>query len=146
MSEAAAWSTRVHAGCVAIGGRGVLLFGPSGAGKSDLALRLIDEGARLVSDDYTDLTIARGALLARAPANIRGKMEVRGIGIVDIVAVDDAPVSLLVDLGAAPERLPEAATRTYLDAAVPLVTIDPHTASAAAKVRLSLDTFGLPAR
>ncbi|MFN3389305.1 MAG: HPr kinase/phosphorylase, partial [Allosphingosinicella sp.] len=49
-------SETVHASCVAIGGRAVLIAGRSGSGKSDLALRLIDRGARLVSDDYTILT------------------------------------------------------------------------------------------
>ena len=41
----------VHATAVAIEGEAVLLRGASGAGKSDLALRLIDGGARLVADD-----------------------------------------------------------------------------------------------
>ena len=52
----AAGSTTIHATCVAIRGRAVLITGPSGAGKSDLALRLIDRGAVLVRDDYTVLT------------------------------------------------------------------------------------------
>ncbi|MBA3881078.1 MAG: aldolase, partial [Sphingobium sp.] len=46
-------SETLHVSCVAIGDRAVLIEGRSGAGKSDLALRLIDRGARLVSDDYT---------------------------------------------------------------------------------------------
>lgn len=135
---------RIHASTVAIGGRAVLLFGASGTGKSDLALRLIDEGATLVSDDYTELVPGRGALLARAPANIRGKIEVRGLGIMEMVPTDDVPVCLAVDLATPAERLPEPATRTLLDIAIPLVTIDPRTASAGAKVRLALDAIGLP--
>lgn len=142
--SALTFATRVHASCISIGGRGVLLFGPSGAGKSDLALRLIDEGAALVSDDYTDLAAQRGALLARAPANIWGQMEVRGIGIVRMVPEDDVPVSLIVDLEAPVERLPESATRAYLDVAIPIVKIDAHTASATAKVRLAMENIGLP--
>lgn len=137
-------TTRVHASCVAIGGRAVLLFGASGAGKSDLALRLIDGGASLVSDDYTDLTAKRGALLACAPTNIWGQMEVRGIGIVRLVPEDDVPVSLMIDLQVSPERLPGPETRTFLDVAIPLIKIDSHTASATAKVRLALDVVGLP--
>ncbi len=59
--------TAVHATCVAIRGRGLLIMGESGAGKSDLALRLVDRGATLVSDDYTLLTAANGRLVAPRP-------------------------------------------------------------------------------
>lgn len=138
--------TRVHASCVAIDGRAILLFGPSGAGKSDLSMWLIDQGARLVSDDYTDLSTRRGALIANAPANIWGQIEVRGIGIMRMTPEDDVPVSLVIDLGPPPERLPEAETRAFLDVAIPVVTIDPRAPSAAAKVRLALDVIGLPAQ
>lgn len=136
----------VHASCVAIDGRALLLFGPSGAGKSDLALRLIDGGATLVSDDYTCLTARRGALLAAAPANIWGQMEVRGIGIVRMTPADDVPVSLIVDLETPPERLPEPETRTLIDIAIPVVKIDARAPSALAKVRLALDVIGLPSQ
>ena len=50
----------VHATCIAIdsgaGPLGILLRGSSGAGKSDLALRMIDQGARLVADDQCVLS------------------------------------------------------------------------------------------
>ena len=134
----------VHASCVSLGGRAVLLFGPSGAGKSDLALRLIDAGAALVSDDYTVLKRQRGALLACAPPNIWGQMEVRGIGIVRMTPEDDVPVSLVVALEPPTERLPEPAVQTFLDISIPSVKIDSHTPSALAKVRLALDVVGLP--
>src|SRR3546814_17418763 len=75
---------RVHATCIAIDGRGILLRGPSGSGKSDLALRLIDGGALLVADDQVILTEADGELTASAPATTAGRMEVRGIGVVDM--------------------------------------------------------------
>jgi serine kinase of HPr protein (carbohydrate metabolism regulator) len=75
----------IHATCVAIGGQGVLIMGPSGIGKSDLALRLIDRGATLVSDDYTEIELVEGALTGRPPATIAGKIEVRGVGIVTMV-------------------------------------------------------------
>lgn len=134
---------RVHASSVAIGDRAVLLFGPSGAGKSDLALRLIDEGAILVSDDYTELRASDGVLVARAPDAIRGKIEVRGIGIMTTPVADDVRVALAVNLEAPTERLPEPATRLLLDVTVPRVAIDPCSASAAAKVRLALGAVGL---
>lgn len=137
---------RVHASSIAIGGRAVLLFGASGAGKSDLALRLIDEGATLVSDDYTELEARHGALLARAPAGIRGRIEVRGLGIMRVASADDVPVSLSVDVEAPADRLPDPATREYLGARIPLVAIDARAPSAAAKVRLALGAIGLPPR
>lgn len=133
---------RVHASSVAIGDRAVLLFGPSGAGKSDLALRLIDEGAALVSDDYTELRLDQGALVARAPDTIRGRIEVRGLGIMLLPVADDIRVALAVELEAPAERLPKPATRVLLDVPVPLVAIDARTASAGAKIRLALGAVG----
>ena len=53
MSQPILSSETLHVSTVAIGGRAVLIGGRSGQGKSDLALRLIDRGAALVSDDYT---------------------------------------------------------------------------------------------
>lgn len=98
----------IHASCVAIGGKAVLIAGPSGSGKSDLALRLIDRGATLVSDDYTVLARSGDRLLASAPATIAGLMEVRGVGIVTLHAAHSAPVALYVEAGNA-ERMPEPA-------------------------------------
>ena len=72
-------SDRLHATAVAIGGVAVLIEGPSGSGKSDLALRLIDRGAVLISDDQTLLIRAGSRLLARPPQTIAGKLEVRGV-------------------------------------------------------------------
>ncbi|HKR24100.1 MAG TPA: HPr kinase/phosphatase C-terminal domain-containing protein, partial [Allosphingosinicella sp.] len=100
-------SETVHCSCVAIDGRAVLIGGRSGTGKSDLALRLIDRGAALVSDDYTHVRRVEGRALASAPATIRGKIEMRGVGIIALEALDDAPVCLLVDLDEVPERLPD---------------------------------------
>ena len=71
----------LHASCVAVDGLGVLIRGPSGAGKSDLALRLIDEGAELVADDYCEVEAIGGVLQAKAPALIAGRMEGRGHGL-----------------------------------------------------------------
>ena len=130
----------IHASCVAIAGRGVLIEGPSGSGKSDLALRLIDRGARLVSDDYCRLSVRSNTLLATAPVTIAGKLEIRGLGIVEVPHDDSAPIALLVTLGAAADRRPErAAPRTFLGIAVPaMVAMDGREASAAIKVERAL--------
>jgi len=74
----------LHASTVALDGRAVLISGPSGSGKSDLALRLLDRGFILVSDDQTIVRKDGGHLVAGAPPTIAGKLEVRGIGIVDM--------------------------------------------------------------
>ena len=131
-------SETLHASTVAIDGRAVLIEGRSGAGKSDLALRLIDRGAKLVSDDYT-LVVRQGAgLVARAPATITGKMEVRGIGIVDLPPVTDVPVALVVQLDTEVLRLPERRLRTVAGVGVRQIAMEAFHASAPIKVELAL--------
>jgi serine kinase of HPr protein (carbohydrate metabolism regulator) len=139
-------SETIHATTVAIDGRAVVITGPSGAGKSDLALRLLDRGFTLVSDDQTIVRRAGDRLIASAPPRIAGKLEVRGVGIVDVEIESDVPVSLIVDLATEFERLPhEGRERPMLGVAVPLVSVDAMTASAPAKVALALDRLGLRA-
>lgn len=137
-------SENLHATSVVIDGRAVLLSGPSGSGKSDLALRLLDRGFRLVSDDRTIVRKEGGTLVASAPDTIRGKLEVRGIGIVDVPPAEDTAVALVVELTGTMERLPDdSRERTILGIAVPLVSIDATTASAPSKVAIALDRLGL---
>ena len=127
----------VHATTVAIDGRGVLIRGAPGGGKSDPALRLIDAGARLVADDQTGLRRDGGRLIAAAPAASAGRLEVRGLGIVEVPRLAEAPVGLVVDLIPAEEvqRLPEPASVLLHGVRVPRLAIAPFQASAAAKLR-----------
>ena len=139
-------SETLHATCIVKDGRGVLISGRSGSGKSDLALRLIDRGASLVSDDYTTVRRINGKLVASAPANIAGKIEVRGIGLVDVPAVAEAPVCLMVDLGRDVERMPQAnETVMVAGVRVPAVALNALEASASVKVEVALATLGLEA-
>lgn len=138
-------SDTIHASCVAIDGRAVLLCGRSGAGKSDLALRLIDRGAALVSDDYSIVTRRGGRLLASPPANIAGRIEVRGIGIVAMPHVADIEVALVVDLDGTVDRMPEGNTRRIAGVAVPIAALSSLEASAAIKVELLLRAMIAPA-
>src|SRR5690349_14915768 len=135
---------RVHGTSVALGGDGILLRGPSGSGKSDLALRLVDEGGRLIADDQTELRLSGDDVSMTAPATIAGRMEVRGIGILRVPAVAAAPLRLVIDLvpSAAIERLPEPQTCDYLDRRFPLIQLAPFEASTPAKLRLALRALG----
>ena len=130
----------IHATTVAIEGAGILLRGPSGSGKSDLAIRLIDDGAQLVADDQTVLFVEHDRLMAQPPAEIAGKMEVRGVGIVRIGPPAIAPVAVVIDLVDAHDvpRIPDFQPIELLGHAVPRIYLSPFELSAAAKVRLAL--------
>ena len=145
----------IHGTCLAIGGMGVLLLGQPGSGKSDLALRLIDgsgtglsgvaRSARLVADDQVAVRKAEGRLVASAPAALAGKLEIRGLGIAELTPEAEAVLRLAVRLTPAAEieRLPDLARARMdiLGIAIPLVLIDPQTASAPARIRAALDQF-----
>ncbi len=138
-------SETLHATTVSVGGRAILIEGVSGAGKSDLALRLIDRGAVLVSDDYSYVERRNGRIIVSAPASIAGKIEIRGLGIVEMQHVGEVPVALLVALGEPAARLPEPGeARSVLGVTVPLLALDGREASAAIKVELALERLGMP--
>ncbi len=133
----------IHATCIAIAGTGVLIRGPSGAGKSDLALRLIDGGAELVADDYCETHASGSQLTVQSPANIAGKIELRGYGIVALPYRKSAAVRLVVDLMPEKdiERMPETTTCIIDGVSLPRLMVDAFSASAAAKVRLVIGTL-----
>ncbi len=137
-------SENLHASTVALDGRAVLISGPSGSGKSDLALRLLDRGFALVSDDRTIVRKEGARLIASPPDTIKGKLEVRGVGIVDMANVTDVPVALVIELTSDIQRLPDDdRERLILGTGIPLVRVDAMTASAPSKVALALDRLGL---
>ena len=115
-------SAILHASCIALDGRGLLILGPSGSGKSALALRLIALGAGLVADDRTQVAIEGGRLMARCPTPIRGVIEARGVGLMRAEAVEAAPVVLVADLGQSEDqRLPPRRRVTILGCELDLV-------------------------
>ena len=134
----------LHASTVALDGRAVLISGPSGSGKSDLALRLLDRGFSLVSDDQTIVKRDGDRLVATAPPTIAGKLEIRGIGIVEVERVSDVAVALIVELRNDIQRLPDdSRERLILGVSLPLISIDALTASAPSKVAIALDRLGI---
>lgn len=96
----------INVTCVAVDGRGLLIEGPPGSGKSSLALGLIDRGAMLVGDDGVMLEPRGERLWAHPPANIAGRLEIRGVGLVEMAATA-APLALILTLEATAARLPE---------------------------------------
>lgn len=149
----------IHASCVRLGRAGsvlgaprdaaVLLLGESGSGKSDMALRLIALGAELVADDRVDLFVSRGKLMARAPRRIRGLIEIRGLGIMEIPYTEQARVALAAQLvRKAVERLPRhdvyvppAAVALPAPARPPLIHIAAFEISAAQKLIAAAAAF-----
>ena len=145
MSAPSLSSETIHVSSVAIDGRAVLIGGRSGAGKSDLALRLIDRGATLISDDYTFVRRVGAQASASAPERIAGRIEVRGVGIMELPTAQDVPVALYVDLSGEPARLPEGTDRIAIAGIpIPSLALDGHHASAPLKVEAALRLVGLP--
>jgi serine kinase of HPr protein (carbohydrate metabolism regulator) len=144
MSEHEIIQETIHATSIAIEHdglwRAVLLAGPSGAGKSDLGLRLIDRGARLISDDYTDLRSDGDRLIATPPARIAGRIEVRGLGIVALRHLEAVPVALLVALDEPVPRMPDEPLpmRRLAGIDVPLIAAAAFEASTPLKIEIVL--------
>jgi HPr kinase/phosphorylase len=145
-SSGSAASVWLHATCVELSDRGIVLLGPSGSGKSDLALRLIDRGARLVADDQLTVERRGDRLLGRPAEALAGLLEVRGYGIVKLPWLAACRLGLAVGLdpvGPLP-RLPEPESYDLLGVRLPYLRLDPRAASACAKIRLALTAERLP--
>jgi serine kinase of HPr protein (carbohydrate metabolism regulator) len=139
----------VHGTCVAFGPRAALLRGAPGAGKSDLALRFIALPAEgvlrpmLVADDQVFVEArADGAFLASPPASIAGKIEVRGIGIVDVPFLAQAQLVLVCDL-VEPENVPRLPAKTREQTLIagvsfPILKLAAFEASAPLKLKMAL--------
>ncbi|WP_169566666.1 HPr kinase/phosphatase C-terminal domain-containing protein [Sneathiella limimaris] len=132
-----------HASVVAIDRKAILIRGPSGAGKSDLALQLIGSGARLVSDDYVELQALNGRLWAHTPEQLKGMMEVRGLGVIKNLAyVSGVQVTLCCDLVPCAEidRFPDPPLTTcFENIDIALMNLDPSYRSNGNRIRLALD-------
>lgn len=133
----------IHASCVEFSGSGILICGDSGSGKSDLCLRMLDKGANLVADDQTRIENAGGRLTASCPEQLRGLLEIRGIGIVTMPAVPQAEIRLKLILQPAAKiaRMPLPQTENIEGISIPVLRIDPFEASAILKIKTFLSVL-----
>lgn len=84
LGEKLAMMTSVHGVLMNVFGKGVLITGESGMGKSEVALDLILEGHSLIADDRVDVSRIKDKLIGTAPTLLKGMLEIRGIGIIDV--------------------------------------------------------------
>ncbi len=135
---------QIHASCVSIDSCGVILLGESGCGKSDLALCLIDRGAELVADDQVKLEKTAGRIIAGSPENIKGMLEIRGLGIFRLPAIDDIALRLAVQLTTDRqqiERLPTPEFYECLEVKIPQISIHPFDISSVIKIEQAVATL-----
>jgi hypothetical protein len=128
---------------VAIDGKALLIEGAPGSGKSGLALALIDRGAELIGDDGVRLTRNDKTVIVSPPPNISGKLEIRGVGIVEL-STAEAPLSLILVIDDAAPRYPEAtAKRDVLGQPVPVLPFHAGDANQALRAEWALRMHGL---
>ena len=98
--------TAVHGVLVDVYGIGILITGKSGVGKSETALELVKRGHRLVADDLVEIRqVAKNVLIGNAPKLLEHMLEIRGVGIVDMMTLfgasavkSDKRILIVVDL------------------------------------------------
>lgn len=122
MSASGSGTGQIHASAVSLNGKGCLIVGASGAGKSGLALELLALGAGLIADDQVVLSAADGVLYLAAPDRMRGVIEARHFGLIEVPRVEDpVPCHLVIDLDQASERLPPLRSRDLLGISCPVI-------------------------
>lgn len=113
-----------------------LLRGDSGCGKSDLSLRMIEAGGKLIADDRIILTIDNNVINLESPYNLKGLLEVRGLGIIKIPYLDKMSLDILCDLRQNYDRMPEKRTTIFYDQLVDYYCINPFELSILPKLKL----------
>ena len=131
---------RIHSTSVVIDDNGVLILGGSGSGKSDLALRLIDNGATLISDDISICRKNSNNIYLYCPPEIKGLLEVREIGIITVPFVERIKLRLVVNLKSNNnERFPKDNSFRILGIKIPIINIEGKNSSAVAKIKVKLN-------
>tara|TARA_B100000287_G_scaffold432258_1_gene491173 strand:+ start:4526 stop:4951 length:426 start_codon:yes stop_codon:yes gene_type:complete len=130
----------IHSTSVVVEDLGIMIIGGSGSGKSDLALRLIDSGATLISDDITICKKKSGFLYLEAHQRTKGLLEVRELGIMTVPFIDNIKLSLVVELTDKDlKRYSGNVTCSILGVKVPKMKILGKESSAVAKIKIKLN-------
>ena len=131
---------RIHSSSIVIDDNGVLILGDSGSGKSDLALRLIDNGATLISDDISICRKNSNNIYLYCPSETKGLLEVREIGIITVPFVERIKLRLVVNLKSNNnERFPKDSCFRILGIKIPIINIEGKNSSAVAKIKVKLN-------
>ena len=136
----------IHGTLISVDGKGVLLKGESGSGKSDLALRFIkNEKAKLVADDRIDIDISDNRVIGKAPLILKGKLEVRNIGIIeDVETINQVDVFLCVELVKNREcldRLPQDEFEIILNKKIPKIKLYAFDCSTICKILVKISSI-----
>jgi HPr kinase/phosphorylase len=137
LDEQLAPMDNLHGVLLSVYGKGVIIAGDSGVGKSETALELIRRGHLLVADDRVDVRRVHNSLFGQAPDLLRGMLEIRGIGIIDVAKMFGAsalmhqsPVEFIINLekwaddkAYARVGIEEETFETILELKVPQITI-----------------------
>tara|TARA_B100000963_G_C22386133_1_gene562358 strand:- start:315 stop:740 length:426 start_codon:yes stop_codon:yes gene_type:complete len=131
---------RFYSSSIVLDDNGVLIMGDSGSGKSDLALRLIDNGATLISDDITICRKKQNFIFLSSPPETKGLLEVREVGIITVPFVEEIKLRMVVKLKQENlMRSPGKRFQKILGIKFPFITIDAKNSSAVAKVKVTLN-------
>jgi serine kinase of HPr protein (carbohydrate metabolism regulator) len=124
----------------------VFIRGSSGSGKSDLAFRLVEAGASLVSDDQVALEKQQDKLIAGTMDAIAGLLEVRGVGLLHYPAAEHVRVRLVIDLVSRENvpRLPEWEEVDILGVRLPRLKLHAFEASAPLKIIKAMEAVHAP--
>ncbi len=132
----------LHANSITFENKGLLLLGPSGSGKSDLCIRLIDKGWTLISDDYSNVWVKAGEMWAKPHENTSGKIEVRGLGIVDVPFCPKTQIMgliYLVESSKEVERMPEIPLKLLMNVTLPYLNLYAFEDSTPLKIKYFLE-------
>ena len=131
----------MHSTAISLNGDGILIKGPSGSGKTDLALRLIESGGKLISDDQVIIKRKAKKLFLSSPEGLNGLMQLPGIGIVKVDHVQNIPLELVVKLQPynVLEPFPINNQEFIEDFSIPSLNLYSFAISATAKIKIALD-------